>query len=275
MRTVQGTLPARKRGSPQRPPQEISTLFASRSAERTSSSWRACRPRRCRFSARVFQHQSALFLSSLLVSEAEPVPWEERVRELPAGYSFPGLRDLTVACGGRSWIGELTQTWPLVPNLERAAFRGRGIGLGGPLPAKLRALSLAGSVLERDHLELLLDDFPASLRELSLELRGARFPAGVAAKFLRQPSCAGLEVLRLIHSESTDELCRLVLEAPGLCRLRVLDLSRGSITYRGAQFLLANRALLEHLDALVLGGGAVADAGLQRRLGEELRNVVL
>lgn len=156
-----------------------------------------------------------------------------------------------------SWIeqGDLTPLYMAYPNLEHLGVRGSdGLHLGtlalpdlrtlvvqsGGLPGSVVRQVAAANLPELTHLELWLgtDDYggDSTLDDLAPILAGDRFPK--------------LQYLGLRDSENADAIAAAVARSPIIERIRVLDLSLGTLGDEGATALLESPAVarLEKLD---------------------------
>jgi len=156
-----------------------------------------------------------------------------------------------------SWIrqSDVSPLFAAYPQLEHFCVRGaEGLSLGSLKHDRLKSLTIqsgglganvvrevaAAELPELEHLELWLgeDNYGgnATVADLAPILDGALFPK--------------LNYLGLCDSEFADEIARAVAAAPVVERIRVLDLSMGTMGDEGASALLASPAILrlEKLD---------------------------
>jgi len=172
-----------------------------------------------------------------------------------------------------SWIGQgdYSSLWGAFPKLEHFAVRGgNGLRLGtinhgtlhtlvietGGLPGVVVQEALAANAPIR-HLEFWLGDenygSNTSVEDFADLLAGKLFPE--------------LHTLALRNSEYSDAIAEAVAGAPVLDRIKVLDLSMGTLTDTGARALIAS-GRLGHLDRLDISHHYVSEAVV-----EELRAV--
>jgi predicted DNA-binding WGR domain protein len=180
------------------------------------------------------------------------------------------LGDVTYDQCEISWItqSKLTPLFEAFPRLE--TFRSRGgndLALKPFRHEKLKSLALEASNLSRkvvqavgqcdlpalEHLEIWLgtDNYGADTRpsDLAEILRGDRLPS--------------LRYLGLRNSEIADDLPAALAGSPLMKRLRVLDLSLGNLSDRGAEALL-NVPGLNRLEKLIINHHFVSPAVVAR-----------
>jgi len=164
--------------------------------------------------------------------------------------------DITVEENEMSWIeqSDYSAIWGAFPRLGHFGVRGsNNLSLGainhptlhtlvvesGGLPASIVREALAANAPIR-HLELWLGDegygADTSVDDFKDLLSGALFP--------------NLHTLALRNSEYSDDLATALATAPILDRIKMLDLSMGTLTDRGAQALIGSGRIgqLEKLD---------------------------
>jgi predicted DNA-binding WGR domain protein len=167
------------------------------------------------------------------------------------------LGDVTYDQCEISWItqSDLTPLFEAFPRLE--TFRSRG---GGDLALKpfrhqkLKSLAIEASNLSREVVRAVGKcDLPA-LEHLEIWLGTSSYGADTTpddlAEILGGKRLPSLQYLGLRNSEIADDLPAALAKAPLMKRLRVLDLSLGNLSDRGAEALLAIDGLsrLEKLD---------------------------
>lgn len=156
-----------------------------------------------------------------------------------------------------SWIrqSDVSPLFAAYPQLEHFCVRGaEGLSLGSLTHNRLKSLTIqsgglaanvvrevaAAKLPELEHLELWLGDNSyganATVSDLAPILEGKLFPK--------------LKYLGLRDSEIADEIARAAATAPVVERIRVLDLSMGTLTDEGAAALWGSPAIarLEKLD---------------------------
>jgi hypothetical protein len=170
----------------------------------------------------------ALFLGEILQEEAE-ISWIHQTDVSPLFTAYPALEHFAVRGSEGLSLGAL--------RLERLKTL---IVQSGGLPAGVVQEVAAAELPALEHLELWLgtDEYGAdySMSDLAPILAGDRFPK--------------LTYLGLRDSHWADEIAAAVATAPVLERIRLLDLSLGTLTDTGAEALLASPAAarLERLD---------------------------
>ncbi|HEY0734382.1 MAG TPA: STM4015 family protein [Herpetosiphonaceae bacterium] len=183
--------------------------------------------------ALVNAHQSlpnlrALFLGDIISEESE-ISWINQSDISPLFDAYPALEHLTVRGGNDLRLGRL----------RHDRLRSLILQSGG-LPAGVVREIAAAELPSLEHLELWLGvaeyGGDATLADLQPLLEGSRFPQ--------------LVTLGLCDSEQADAIAAAVATAPILERIRVLDLSLGTLGDKGAAALLASPAVarLEKLD---------------------------
>jgi hypothetical protein len=167
------------------------------------------------------------------------------------------IGDITYEENELSWI-EQTDISPLFaafPNLEWLGVRGgNGLVLGAPRHEKLKGLVIETGGMPRAVFESVVRAQLPQLEHLELWLGDSNYGAEVGATDLK-PLLNGdlfpnLKYLGLRNSEIQDEIAQALHGAPVLKKIRVLDLSLGVLTDKGAQALLDDAAItkLEKLD---------------------------
>jgi len=157
-----------------------------------------------------------------------------------------------------SWLdhGDCGPLFPAFPKLTHFAIRGcGGLSLGDPLEHKeLRSLVVQCSGISSKVLnEIAASNLP-KLEHLELwlgeENYGGEFELDDLHPLVNGTLFPNLIYLGLKNSEKQDEVAELVARSPIVKRLKVLDLSMGTLTDKGAEALLACPHLkqLQHLD---------------------------
>ncbi|MFI1993977.1 STM4015 family protein [Actinoplanes sp. NPDC020271] len=223
---------------------------------------------------------TALIVSDWGTPNLEPFPVEVLTR---SAARLGGLRALFLGeMSGEqceiSWIrhGDITPLLEGFPQLQHLWIRGgAGLELTPVRHENLHELviqsgGLPGSVVR----SLAACELP-NLEELELWLGVAQYGGDARAEDLA-PVLAGrampsLSWLGLRNAEITDELAAAVAAAPIVARLRVLDLSMGTLSDTGAEALLAGQPLT-HLEHLVLHHHFLSRE-VARRLVDELPEV--
>lgn len=170
----------------------------------------------------------ALFIGDL-VSEENEISWIQQSDLSPLFGAFPNLE----------WLGARGGNGLTLGALRHEKLKGLVIETGG-MPAELLQSIVRAQLPQLEHLELWLGEEnyggEVSVTDLKPLLNGDLFP--------------NLKYLGLCNSEMQDEIAQALHGAPVLKKIRVLDLSLGTLTDQGAQALLDNSAIaqLEKLD---------------------------
>jgi hypothetical protein len=181
--------------------------------------------------------------------------------------------DITYEETEMSWINQsdISPLFEGYPLLEEFVVRGgSGLSLGRPSHERLKKLTIQTGGMSQaivrevisaqlpalEHLELWLGDsgygYDATLDDLAPILSGEAFP--------------NLRYLGLRNAENADEIAQAVAQAPILSRLKVLDLSLGTLGDEGAETLL-NSPAVKQLEKLDLHHHYVSDAMIERLKG--------
>jgi hypothetical protein len=170
----------------------------------------------------------SLFLGDIIAEEAE-ISWIQQTDISPLFDAFPALEYLTVRGGNGLRLGSLRHD-RLISLVVQS----------GGLPVEVVREVCSAQLPNLEHLELWLgsDNYGgnATVEDLGPILSGQLFPK--------------LQSLGLRDSEIADEIATAVASAPVLERIRVLDLSLGTLGDAGAVALLSSPAVakLEKLD---------------------------
>ena len=156
-----------------------------------------------------------------------------------------------------SWIqqSDISALFGAFPNLEWLGARGgNGLALGMPRHEKLKGLVIETGGMPSELFQSVVKAQLPQLEHLELWLGEENYGGEVAVTDLK-PLLNGdlfpnLKHLGLCNSEMQDEIAQALSGAPVLNKIRVLDLSLGTLTDKGAQYLLDNPAIakLEKLD---------------------------
>lgn len=203
---------------------------------------------------------SALIVEEWGASHQVPFPVEvltrnaDRLRGLRALF----IGELSAEQCEISWIkqGDVTPVLQAFPDLEHLWIRGSdGLALAPVRHENLRDLVLQSGGLRGEVVRAVAAcDFPL-LEELELWLGTTRYGGDATVEDLT-PILSGhalpaLDWLGLRNADFADEIAAAVAAAPIVARLRVLDLSMGTLGDRGAEALLAGQPL-SHLHHLLL-----------------------
>ncbi len=143
-----------------------------------------------------------------------------------------------------SWI-ENTDVSPLLtafPNLKFFRVRGAdGLSLGGLNHANLQHLGVESGGLPVNVLNEVINSHLPNLEHLELwlgsENYGFNFDVEALAPIFEGSNFPKVTYLGLRDSEISDEIAKVIVEAPILDQLQVLDLSMGTLGDEGAQAL--------------------------------------
>jgi hypothetical protein len=170
----------------------------------------------------------ALFLGDIISEECE-ISWIHQTDLSPLFAAYPELEHFGVRGSDNLSLGSLRHL-----RLKTLILQ------SGGLPARVVREVAAAELLELEHLELWLGEEgyggDSTVADLAPILSGSRFPK--------------LRYLGLRDAEHANEIAAAVAVAPVTERLRVLDLSLGTLDDQGAMALLASPAVarLEKLD---------------------------
>lgn len=170
----------------------------------------------------------AIFLGDVICEESE-ISWILQSDVSPLFSAYPKLEHFRVRGNEGLSLGSLKSEWLQALVIET-----------GGLSATIVQQVVAAEFPNLEHLELWLgtDEYggDVTLRDLNPILSGKLFPK--------------LDYLGLRDSEFTDKIAVTIAESPIIERIKVLDLSLGTLTDKGARALLNSRAVrkLEKLD---------------------------
>ncbi|MBY8825140.1 STM4015 family protein [Sphingomonas colocasiae] len=169
----------------------------------------------------------ALFVGDI-ISEENEISWITQGDLAPIWAAFPGLREVGIRGGNELRLGRVVH----------GGLRKLVVQTGGLPKAVLRdALEIDAPI---DHLELWfgIEDYGGDTAIADLEplMAGGLFPK--------------LATLGLCNSDYSDDIAARLATSPLLDRISALDLSKGTLTDKGAQALIASGRLgtLERLD---------------------------
>lgn len=162
----------------------------------------------------------ALFIGDI-ISEENEISWIKQGNQAILWDAFPSLEVFGVRGGDGLKLGKV----------RHAALKSLLIQTGG-LPVEVTREALAAEA-PLEHLELWIGDEgygrTTNLADLEPLLSGALFPQ--------------LQVLGLCDCEYADELAERLASSPLMDRISKLDLSRGNLTDKGAEALIASGKL--------------------------------
>ncbi len=170
----------------------------------------------------------ALFFGDIIMEESE-CSWIEHGDMSPLLQAFPRLSHFAVRGGGGLSLGAVDHS-----NLRALIVQ------SGGLPQRVVNEVASARLPKLEHLELWLgeDNYGGDCTAEDLE------------PFVSKNLFPNLIFLGLKNSEIQDDIAILVANSPVLEKIKVLDLSMGTLTDKGAEALLANPKLrqLEYLD---------------------------
>ena len=173
-------------------------------------------------------------------------------------YAYPEQTEI-------SWteVGDLSAVLACFPRLREYGVRGGQMQLGKLAHTQLERLTLESGGLNHEALRSVMEAELPRLRELELWLGDVGYGAEASVADL-QPLLAGrfagLEVLRLRNTELSDALVPALAASELLPRLRVLDLSMGTLHGPGVAQLLEHAARFRHLERLDLSDNFLLEA---------------
>jgi hypothetical protein len=178
-----------------------------------------------------------------------------------------------------SWrrIGDIRCLWKNAPNLRELLMQGSSgsddgvpIRMGDVVAPRLEKLVYISSGLDKRVPKALGEATLPELEHLELYFGNEDYGNSCSVKslagILAGKSLPRLKYLGLENSDWDVELVEAVAKSAILPRLKVLDLSKGTLYRKGAAALIANAAAFRHLDKLDLS---------DNYLGEEQRAAIL
>ena len=181
----------------------------------------------------------AIFVGDI-VSEENEMSWIGQCDHSAVFGAFPKLTEYVARGGNGLRMGQINHAALKILRLETG---------GMPAPLVREAISANAPLT---HLELWLGE----------ETYGASFSIEDLAPLLLGERYPDLEYLGLRNSMITDNIAEAIAAAPVLDRLKVLDLSLGTLTDRGAKALLAG-GKLGGLETVNISHHYVSDPVLQ------------
>ncbi|MFV8754872.1 hypothetical protein ACNOYE_30360 [Nannocystaceae bacterium ST9] len=182
----------------------------------------------------------------------------EHLRELTLGdFVYPDEGEL-------SWVrvGDLARVLPACPSLRTLVARGGEATCSARFDhATLESLTLETGGLAGEVCQAIVAGSLPALRTLELWFGQPRWGASATIEHLR-PLLEGeampdLRALGLVNCEFTDAIAESLARSPRLARLERIDLSRGTLSERGARAILARASAFRRLSALDLDGNYV------------------
>lgn len=192
-----------------------------------------------------------------------------------------------------SWIiqGNYTRLFAAFPQLERLHIKGSNSLVLSDVPlghANLKALTIECGGLPRAIIETIAKAHLPNLEHLNLYLGvdeyGFDGSLDDLRPFMTQALFPKLKYLALADSEIADDIAEAIAEAPVLDSLEILDLSKGTLSDKGGEALLASSKIrrLKRLDlhyhylssemmARLKGLGPVLDVSEQQNMEDDWR----
>ena len=180
---------------------------------------------------------------------------EEIIRGCPSTLRVLSLVDLPPGSAALVFadLADVTPLLAATPLLEELRLAGSKVELAALALASLKRLAIATS--DPKVLATLASAKLPALESIQLSSGGEPLLASALAKVL-SPTWRVAQ-LAITRTANTDELVPHILRSPLLSELRTLDLSGGKLSDRGAEFLVAGRAKLAHLEHLDLSGNTL------------------
>lgn len=190
-----------------------------------------------------------------LIAKAAP----KSLRKLFIGdFVFPDDTEI-------SWtdLGNVAPLYKALPQLRSLHLRGGGASLGKLDLPELRDFILETGGLPRPAVKSIASASWPKLERLVVWFGSEEYGAGGDVDDLRPLlDATGLPELKhlgLCNAEFTDALCAALPKSKVLKQLETLDLSRGTLTDKGAEVLLANAAAFKHLKHLDVTRNLLSD----------------
>ncbi len=178
-----------------------------------------------------------------------------------------------------SWseLGNGSKLLPVMPNLKSLHLRGGEIEIPNFAHAKLEELILETGGLPAAAVKSLCKADLPELKKLQVyfgsEDYGAGGDIGMISPILEGSVFPKLEYLGLMNSEFQNDIAKAIVDAPILSRIKVLDMSLGTLTDEGAKALLENAEKLKHLEKIDLDDNFISDE-LSEKLEQALPGIV-
>lgn len=173
----------------------------------------------------------AIFFGDIVMEESE-CSWIEQCDMSPLFEAFPKLTHFAVRGSNGLSFGD---------GFKHNRLRSLVVQCGG-LPGSVVMEIINARLPELEHLELWLGE----------DNYGADFSANDLRGYLAKMNFPKLIYLGLKNSEMQDEVAAIVAESDFLKKIKVLDLSMGTLTDQGAEALLAAGSLIKNLEFLDL-----------------------
>ncbi|MFP2906112.1 WGR domain-containing protein [Pyxidicoccus sp. 3LFB2] len=157
-----------------------------------------------------------------------------------------------------SWthVGDVSPLYKALPQLRSLRLCGGDVHLGKINLPELREFTVETGGLPLSAVKSIAAAKWPKLEKLEVWFGSASYGAGGQVKHLQSILDADglpeLEHLGLCNAEFTNDLVTVLPKSRVLKQLQTLDLSRGTLTDKGAEVLLANAAAFKHLQKLNL-----------------------
>ncbi|MBZ4415812.1 WGR domain-containing protein [Myxococcus sp. RHSTA-1-4] len=190
-----------------------------------------------------------------LIAKAAP----KALRKLFIGdFVFPDDTEI-------SWthVGNVAPLYKALPQLRSLHLRGGDVSLGKVDLPELREFTVETGGLPRPAVKSIAAAHWPKLERLEVWFGAEEYGAGGEVSHI-QPilDATGLPELKhlgLCNAEFTDALCDALPKSKVLKQLETLDLSRGTLTDKGAEVLVANAAAFKHLKHLDVTQNLLSD----------------
>jgi hypothetical protein len=211
---------------------------------------------------------------SIGIVEFEENTYDGVIEKTLATHALPALRSLFLGDFSSdetevSWssIGDLAKLYPAVANLESLKLRSGTMKLGRIVLPRLRTLEIETGGLDKATLKSIVNAELPSLETLSLFFGSSNYGCDLTRKdvmaLLAVDRFPRLNRLGLCNSELGDELCQHLHLAPLVAQVRELDLSRGTLSDKGARGLATYAAGFAHLDKVDVSNNYLTKDGIR------------
>ncbi|VAW72259.1 hypothetical protein MNBD_GAMMA12-1677 [hydrothermal vent metagenome] len=173
-----------------------------------------------------------------------------------------------------SFIGFVNKVFSLFPNLETLLVSGLWIEFGELKHHKLKTLNVLTGCLSPTGIKSIANAMLPALESLTVwfgrELVSDEGVCKALEPLLQGNGYASLKHLGLMNAEVEDEILQALVKAPIMKQLISLNLSMGTMTDNGAQVLLENREVFQHLRSINL-----SDNHLSKDMSVRLKKMFL
>lgn len=173
-------------------------------------------------------------------------------------YVFPDETEI-------SWthVGNVAPLYKALPRLRSLHLRGGEVSLGKMDLPELREFTVESGGLDRGSVKAIAAAKWPKLEKLEVWFGAEEYGASGDVKhiqpILEAEGLPALKHLGLCNAEFTNELVAALPKSKVLKQLQSLDLSRGTLTDKGAEVLLANAAAFKHLQRLDVSENLLTD----------------